>query len=90
MRERGGPGRGSTSPFVAALLVCLVGSAAGAGLSCREKGFGDSLQCSSCKQLKAAVGDDDELVGECEGCCSDDSAREGAKTFNEAKLEICN
>ena len=53
MRERGGP-RGSTSPFVAALLVCLVGSAAGAGLSCREKGFGDSLQCSSCKQLSGS------------------------------------
>ena len=49
---------GQTTHMSAILLLSLAASAAGASLDCREKGFADSLQCSSCAELKKMVDDD--------------------------------
>ena len=84
----------SSSPrAVAALLLgCAAFAAADASASseaeCRKLGFAPSLLCSNCKKLGDFVGAEDALVGECQGCCTEDETAT-ASSFQRAVLDVC-
>lgn len=76
---------------LAALL--LAGAAVAAAekpseAECKALGFAPSLLCSSCKKLGDFVGAEDALIGECQGCCTEDDSA-SASTFARATLDVC-
>jgi len=57
--------------------------------ACAEMGFTDSLLCSNCDKLSEYVSDD-ELVGLCKKCCTEDSGGDDGKVlYAKAVLEVC-
>lgn len=54
--------------------------------SCLELGFTDTLACTQCAKMAEFVSDA-ELLKECRGCCTEDSAAD--VTYVTAKLEVC-
>ncbi len=70
-----------------ALLVAAGAAAEPNETNCRALGFAPSLLCSSCSKLAEHVGKEDALVGECEGCCNEDSSALGV--FASAHMDVC-
>jgi len=80
---------------VLSLLVAVVVSLSSARAddpSCKELGFGESLMCSSCKQLNTAIGGKDAgLIKECERCCiAEQEKTASASGFTHGSLDVCN
>ena len=77
----------------AGLLLLVASSSLAAGeetneTTCRGLGFAPSLLCSSCTKMGEFVGADDALVGECNGCCTDDVSNSGT-VYAKAVLDVC-
>ena len=74
----------------AVVLLCYAQVAADDAneTECRALGFGPSLLCSSCHKLGEFVGESDPLVGECTGCCKEESDH-ASVVYASAVLDVC-
>ena len=75
----------------AVVLLCYAQVAAADDANeteCRALGFGPSLLCTSCHKLGEFVGESDPLVGECTGCCKEDSDH-ASVVYASAVLDVC-
>ena len=74
----------------AVVLLCYAQVAADDAneTECRALGFGPSLLCSSCHKLSEFVGESDPLVGECTGCCKEESDH-ASVVYASAVLDVC-
>ena len=71
------------------LLCCAQAAADDANeTECRSLGFGPSLLCTSCHKLGEFVGESDPLVGECAGCCKEESDH-ASVVYASAVLDVC-
>lgn len=71
------------------LLCCAQVAADDANeTECRALGFGPSLLCTSCHKLGEFVGESDPLVGECTGCCKEESDH-ASVVYASAVLDVC-
>ena len=80
---------GASRPLVA-LLVCARAARANEAneTECRALGFSSTLLCSSCSKLGEFVGESDPLIGECQGCCKEDSDH-ASVVYASAVLDVC-
>jgi hypothetical protein len=89
----GGGGRVTALLFVCLSTLACVGAIDAA--RCHTLGFAESLMCSGCTKLKTALSKSahadaaNELVNECESCCTADAVAKPA-SYAEASLVICN
>ena len=74
----------------AVVLLCYAQVAADDAneTECRALGFGPILLCSSCHKLGEFVGESDPLVGECTGCCKEESDH-ASVVYASAVLDVC-
>jgi len=72
-------------------LVTLLGVVSSAraevnATECKALGFGPSLYCSSCDKLAGLVTEEDPLIGECKGCCTEDPQK---GVYASATFDVC-
>jgi len=78
--------------FLSLVLTCFLSPALVTGLpldSCAQLGFAETLMCSKCQKLRQHVPANDPLIGECDGCCIDDTAKTMKQQFASASLDVC-
>ena len=68
-------------------LVVAFASAEIDEAACAKLGFAPTLLCSACTKLGEHIGEDDSLVSECQGCCTEEVAG-GSGTYTQATLDI--
>jgi hypothetical protein len=63
---------------------------------CKAQGFAESLMCSGCDRLAAALSASSaeaqsarELLAECRNCCTAEETGKAAVVYAEATLEVC-